>query len=156
VSPSSPPADPLARYGVFQRPATDADQPPSAVTSMPGLRIDEARMVARSAPWRVYLVAGALDQREVLCAFAVVRDRALYGCDPAGTVHAYGFPPGDGDPGAIVATVPDGIGELDFAFESAGFGSTVTDNAVLIPVDEWPAGHGTIKWKGGEAPLKSP
>jgi hypothetical protein len=153
---AAPPPPTTDRYAVFGRPATKADGLPNAVAGMPGLHVEQARLAARSAPWRVYLVAGTLDQRAVVCAFAVIGDRARYGCDPAGTVHAYAFPPGDGEPGGIVATVPDGIDELEVTFDSAGSGATVTDNAVLIPLDEWPTGHGIVTWKGGEAPLKTP
>jgi hypothetical protein len=153
---ATPPVPPTASYAVFQRAATNADEPPSAVTSMPGLRIDEARLAQRIGPWRLYLVAGTLDQREVLCAFVVIHERSRYGCDPAGTVHGYGFPPGDGDPGVIAATLPDGIDQVDFQYGSERLGVGVTDNAALLLPDPWPAGRGTIVWSGGAVPMKSP
>jgi hypothetical protein len=153
---AAPAADPLESYAVFQRPATRGDAVPGAVSSMPSLRIDEARLVKRSGPWRIYLVAGTLDQREVLCAFAVMHEHARYGCDPAGTVHGYGFPPGDGEPGVLVATVPDGIDEVEIDFPSGTAVDAVEENAAFVQLDHWPAGRGTIKWDGGEVALKSP
>jgi hypothetical protein len=154
---AAPPPRTTDAYAVFQRPATDADEPSSAVTGMPGLRVDETRLVHRGGPWRLYLVAGTLDQREVLCAFAVVHDRALYSCDAPGAVHGSGFPPGDGDPGAVVVTVPDGIDEIEIGFRGRSpLHAPVRDNAVFAPLNPWPAGPGTITWAGGEAPLKSP
>jgi hypothetical protein len=153
---AAPPARATDEYAVFQRAATRADRPPSAVTGMPGLRVDEARLVKRSGPWRIYLVAGTLDQRAVLCAFAVVHDRSRYGCDPAGTVHGYGFPPSDGDPGVLVATVPDGIDEVEIGFPSGTVVDAVEENAAFVQLTHWPAGRGTISWDGGEVPLKSP
>ncbi len=153
---AAPAANAIDHYAVFQRPATAADEPPSAVTGMPGLDVEQARFVEHSGPWRVYLVAGTLDQRDVLCAFAVIGERARFGCDPAGAVHAYGFPPGDGEPGGVVATVPDGVSQLEIGFDGESFGTSVSDNAALVRIDPWPAGPGTITWDGGEARLKSP
>jgi hypothetical protein len=153
---AAPPADPLTKYAVFQRAATKADDLPSAVSGMPGLDIDQARLAERSGPWRIYLVSGTLDGRPSLCAFAVIGQRARFGCDPAGSVHGYGFPPGDGEPGGIVVVVPDGIAQIEVAFDGESFGTSVGRNAALIRVDPWPGGAGTITWDGGEAPLKSP
>jgi hypothetical protein len=153
---ASPPPPPTASYSLFQRPATRADELPAAVSGMPGLRVDDARLAQRIKASRLYLVTGTLDQRDVLCAFLVVNDRARFGCDPAGTVRGYGFPPGDGEAGAIVATVPDGIDAVDFAFGSERFGAAVSGNAVLLLPEPWPTGRGTASWDGGEAPLKAP
>jgi hypothetical protein len=153
---AAPPAQPAPTYSLFQRPATPADGLPSSVSGMPGLRVDDARLAQRIRAYRLYLVTGTLDQRDVLCAFLVHNDQARYACVPAGTVHGYGFPPGDGDPGAIVATVPDGIDAADFAFGSERFGAAVSGNAVLLLPEPWPTGPGTVTWDGGETPLKSP
>jgi hypothetical protein len=154
---AAPPPRTADMYAVFQRPATDADEPPSAVSGMPGLRIDEARLVHRGGPWRTYLVAGTLDGRNVMCAFVVVSDRSRFSCDPPGAVHGTGFPPGDGEPGGVVVTVPDGIDEIEIGFSGrAPLRAPVRDNVVLAPLNPWPAGPGTITWAGGEAALKSP
>ncbi len=154
---AAPAPDPLEAYAVFQRAEIRADEPPSAVTGMPGLHVEQARVVAISDPWRVYLVAGTLDGRRTLCAFAVIDQRARFGCDPAGSVHGYGFPPSDGEPGGIVATVPDGVHEVEIAFRGqAPVYAPVRDNAVLAPLDRWPASPATITWDGGEVALKSP
>ncbi len=157
---ANPTIDPLTKYAVFQRAGTRADLPASAVAGMPGLRIDATRLVERSGPWRVYLVAGTLDGRRSLCAFAVIAERARFGCDPAGTVHAYGFAPSDGDPGGIVVTAPDGVDQIEVTFDGESFGTSVVDNAALVRVEPWPAGKGAVTWTdaGGtrhDAPLKS-
>lgn len=153
---AAPPIDPLDHYAVFQRPEIRADEPPSAVSGTPGLTIEQSRIVAISDPWRVYLVAGTLDSRRTLCVFAVIGDRARFGCDPAGSVHGYGFPPSEGEPGGVVAAVPDGIRETEITWrDQAPVHAPVRDNAVLAPVDRWPGGPGTITWAGGDVPLKS-
>lgn len=157
---AAPAGDPLAQYAVFARAATDADEPPSAVTGMPGLRVDEARLAERSGPWRLYLVAGALDGRESLCAFAVIGDRARFACDAPGAVHGYAFAEADGEPGGVVAVVPDGASEVAVRFSGETFTSPVHDNAALVRLTPLPQGAGTIAWTdaAGErhtAPLKS-
>jgi hypothetical protein len=158
---AAPPADPLAAYTIFQQPATDADEPPSAVTSMPGLRIDQARLAESNGPWRLYLVAGALDGRETLCAFAVVGERARFGCDPAGAVHGYAFAWKDGDPGGVVAVVPDGIDLVAIGFPGrSALQAPVRHNTVLAWLKPWPEGAGTIAWTDAagtrhDEPLKS-
>ena len=136
-------------YGVFRRPATDADELPSAVAGMPGLGIEQARLVERNEPWRVYLVAGTLDGREKLCAFAVVADRARFGCDAPGSVHGYAFAEGDGDPGGIVAVVPDGVDHIEINAPEGVFTVPVHDNAALVRVrvSASPPGGGTITWR---------
>jgi hypothetical protein len=159
---AAPPAADLLThdYGVFRRPATDADEPPTSVTGMPGLGVEQARLVARNGQWRVYLVAGTLDGRRTLCAFAVVADRSRFGCDAPGSVHGYGFRAADGDPGAVVAVVPDGVEKLAIEFDGETFTTPVQDNAASVRPSPWPQGDGTIAWTdaGGtrhQEPLKS-
>jgi hypothetical protein len=142
------------------RAPTKADEPSSAVTGMPGLRVDEARLAERSGPWRLYLVAGALDGREAVCVFAVVGDRARFGCDDPGSVQGYGFRPVDGDPGGVVAVVPDGVDEVAVGFDGEAFTAPVHDNAALVRLSPWPRGDGTIAWTDAagahqQAPLKT-
>jgi hypothetical protein len=158
-----PAADPITHdYGVFRRPATDVDELPSAVAGMPGLGVAQARLVERNGPWRVYLVAATLDGREKLCAFAVVADRARFGCDAPGSVHGYLFAQGDGDPGGIVAVVPDGVDHLEIDAPDGVFTVPVHDNAarVRVRVTASPPSGGTIAWTDAagtrhETPLKS-
>jgi hypothetical protein len=147
---AAPAADPFTRYDVFRHPVRAADAPPSSVDGMPGLRADEVRLVEHNGPWRVYLVAGALDGRQSLCAFAVISERARFGCDAPGTVHAFAFPEADGDPGAVIVTVPDGIDEVEIGFPGrSALHAPVRDNAVLAPLNPWPEGTGTIAWDEG-------
>jgi hypothetical protein len=157
---AGPAGDPLAHYAVFARAATRADAPPSSVIGMPGLAVDEARLVDRSGPWRVYLVAGTLDGRRTLCAFAVVDNRSRFGCDQPGSVHGYGFRNGEGDPGGVVAVMPDGVGKVAIGFDGETFTARVHDNAALVRLSPWPRGDGTIAWTDAagtrhQAPLKS-
>jgi hypothetical protein len=146
---------------VFHQAATAADEPPSAVTGMPGLKIAQARLAAHRGPWRVYLVAGTLDGRRSLCVFAVVHDRSRFGCDPPGTARGYGFPEADGEPGAVAATVPDGVDEVTFEFRRGIVLVAVENNTAFARQDPWPEGPETITWtdRAGErheAPIKSP
>jgi hypothetical protein len=157
---AAPARDVAHDYAVFRRAPTKADEPSSAVTGMPGLRVDEARLAERSGPWRLYLVAGALDGREAVCVFAVVGDRARFGCDDAGSVQGYGFRPVDGDPGGVVAVVPDGVDEVAVGFDGEAFTAPVHDNAALVRLSPWPRGDGTIAWTDAagahqQAPLKT-
>lgn len=158
---ASPAPDPLSAYAVFKHAATAADGLPSSVDGMPGLGVEQARLAERSGPWRVYLVAGTLDGRPSLCAFAVIGDRARYGCDPAGTVHAYPFPEADGEPGGVIATVPDGVEKVEFGFPGETFTTPVENNLALARLSPWPQGAGTIGWTDSagvhhEKPMKSP
>ena len=158
---AAPAPDPLAAYAVFKHAATAADGLPAAVAGMPGLSVEQARLAERSGPWRVYLVAGTLDSRPSLCAFAVIGDRARFGCDPAGTVHAYPFPAADGEPGGVVATVPDGVEKVEFGFPGETFTTPVENNLALVRLSPWPQGAGTIGWTDSagvhhEQPMRSP
>jgi hypothetical protein len=156
---AAPPADRLTQdYGVFRRAATKADEPPTSVTGMPGLGVEQARLADRSGPWRLYLIAGTLDGRHTLCAFAMVADRARFGCDDPGSVHGYAFAEADGDPGGVVAVVPDGVDEVTVAFGGETITAPVHDNAALVRTA--PAGPGTITWADAAgashtAPLRS-
>lgn len=158
---AAPAPDPLAAYAVFKHTATAADDLPSQVAGMPGLSVDQARLAERSGPWRVYLVSGTLDGRPSLCAFAVIGDRARFGCDAAGTVRAYGFPEADGEPGGVIATVPDGIEKVEFGFPGETFTAPVEHNLALVRLSPWPQGAGTIGWTDSagahhEEPMKLP
>ena len=157
---ANPAPDPLAAYAVFKHAATPKDGLPASVAGMPGLIVEQARLAERSGPWRVYLVSGTLESRPSLCAFAVIGDRARYGCDPAGTVHAYPFPEADGEPGGVVATVPDGVEKVEFGFPGETFTTPVENNLALVRLSPWPQGAGTIGWTDSagvhhEKPMKS-
>jgi hypothetical protein len=161
VAPTVGTADTLeAKYGVFRRPATDADRLPDVEEFKRYwlVRDDRAtfdpaqtRLVAQDGNTQVFLVGITMDGREALCG-------VVYGTSEVGTggcsviaspigrdvfAAVVGVPAG-AQGATILAAVPDGVDEVIVIFDDHSTEHVaVRDNAVYATFDRWPV---SIAW----------
>ena len=147
------------KYGVFRRPATDADRLPDVeqferywLVRDDRATFDPAqtRLVAQDGDTQVFLVGITMDGRQALCG-------VVYGTSEVGTggcsvvappigreVFAAVVGPASGQGGAILAVVPDGVDEVIVIFDDHSTELVaVRDNAVYATLDRWPV---SIAW----------